>query len=243
MSAPTVDWTSFANTYDMFLEYNPAYQEILRDSLAEVGAWRLPPGGWIADLGAGTGNLSLPACRLHPRARVLHLDGDPAMLALARDKWARTRQRHSDAGNLALVRGLAQQAGIRPGSLSGAISVHMLYAVPEPEAVLRALATWLRPGARAVLCDLGRVVDLWDWRLFFLRYLGKRVGLPATARILWQGREIARQNKIIRARQREGVYWTHSLEEFAAAVRRAGLRVVTAKTCNRGYSDFVVAER
>ena len=236
MTSPVVDWTSFARSYDLFLKYNPAYQDIVKACRTELEKWRIPPGGWIGDIGGGTGNFSLEAGRLHPQARILHMDADPGMLAVARSK-----RDQALVGNLTFVRGLVQQGCLRPASLSGAICVHMLYATPKPQEALKTIRSWLCPGAPLFLCDLGRVVDLNDWRRFFFRHLRRQFGLLKAAMILWQGREIGRQNAVIRARQLDGTYWTHSLEEFTATVLDSGFDILETRTCNRDYSDLIIA--
>jgi ubiquinone/menaquinone biosynthesis C-methylase UbiE len=47
------------------------------------------PGHVIADVGCGTGSLALLLPRVEPRARIIGLDPDPDVLAVARRKSAK----------------------------------------------------------------------------------------------------------------------------------------------------------
>jgi SAM-dependent methyltransferase len=231
-----VDWTSFSAVFDLFLDYNPVYLEVLEAFLAEARAWPARPGMRVADLGAGTGNFSIAACRLWPDAIVHHVEPDAGMRGRARSKAIGLPNLHVVESDIAGFRA-------EPGSLSVIISVHVLYALSDPRGTLSAMFHWLEPGGRAFLVDLGRVVDMGDWMRFFVAHLVRELGIVEAARLLWRGREIARQNRIIRARQLDGSYWTHSTPEFADAVRQAGFRVLREEPCNRGVSDLVVAEK
>jgi len=74
-------------------------------------------------------------------------------------------------------------------------------------------------------------------------HLLRRHGLMKMLEIMREGREVSRQNDYIRRMQAQGVYWTHSHQEFCDAVRAAGFEIKTAKKTFRGYSDLVVAQK
>ena len=232
------DWTRYATQYDLILEHNPAYQDILRRFEREVAGWDLPSGGLFADLGAGTGNFSLAAAKALPHTHVLHVDRDPGMNAVAERKRAEL-----DLDNLEIRPSSIEELDLAPGQLAAVSCVHALYTLDEPWSALEDIGRWLAPGGRAFLCDLGRVLDIRDWFTYFFGGMRRRIGVTGAARVVWQGREVLRQNRAIRAAQLDGRYWTHDTESFLHAVEAAGMRVLHVSTCFRGYSDLVVAER
>src|ERR1700689_3195308 len=71
-----IDWTAYAQVYDLMAENNPAYQEILLRCLETIAHWNLPPGSRIIDLGAGTGNFSVRIAQALPQCRILHVDAN-----------------------------------------------------------------------------------------------------------------------------------------------------------------------
>ncbi len=97
------------------------------------------------DAGCGTGFLSLEmAARGH---RVTGVDFAPAMLELARGKAAAqglaVRFEHADAENLPFA----------PRSFDLAISRHVLWTLPHPEAAIDEWMRVLRPGGRLAIVD------------------------------------------------------------------------------------------
>lgn len=234
----STDWAAYATAYDMLLDHNPAYIDMQARALDAVERAALNDGATIADVGAGTGNASLAVAQRCPSARVLHIEPDEGMRRRAVTKGEERRIR-----NVTFMSLTVEELDFEDESLDAVVCLHALYTFPEPERALRAYARWLRPGGTAVIVDLGRVLDIGDWTRFFVGTLVRSVGPLGTAQVMWQGREILGQNRRIRDSQMDGSYWTHSHSEFLDSVSRAGLDVVEADTCFRGYSDFVVARR
>ena len=120
---------------------------------AERAAWNrildlvVPKGAALAalDIGCGTGFLSLElAVRGH---RVTGIDFAPAMLELARRKAAeRGLDIHFEPAD-------AEQSPFPPGSFDLAISRHVLWTLPHPEAAIDEWIRVLRPGGRVVIID------------------------------------------------------------------------------------------
>ena len=79
-----------------------------------------------------------------------------------------------------------------------------------------------------------------DWRSFLFSHLTKELGVLKALKIIWKGREIAKQNKAILRAQQEGLYWTHSEAEISSAVEKAGFDVISKKVVYRGYSDYLL---
>ncbi|MEM6633536.1 MAG: hypothetical protein AAF694_27940 [Bacteroidota bacterium] len=66
VSTPQVDWSSYAQKYDMLLTYNPFYQQLFLEVVEIAHTWEIPKGGGIVDIGAGTGNYSLEWAQFFP---------------------------------------------------------------------------------------------------------------------------------------------------------------------------------
>src|SRR4051794_41806324 len=83
------------------------------------GTWRprltgaviagLPPGGTVVDVGCGTATQAIAIARARPDARVIGVDGDPQVLALAAAKRGGGEQ-------LELIEGLAGGLPVPTGS-------------------------------------------------------------------------------------------------------------------------------
>ena len=105
---------------------------------------RLPPGSDVLDLGCGGGRGAAQA--LAARHRYTGVDLSEAQLERARTRLPRATFLRADATGLDLA----------PASFDAVVSLFMLGHVPraEQEPLLRAVATWLRPGG-LLLATLG----------------------------------------------------------------------------------------
>jgi ubiquinone/menaquinone biosynthesis C-methylase UbiE len=112
------------------------------------------PDDVIVDVGCGTGSLALLLARVEPRARIVGLDPDPDVLAVARrkahaaDAAVRWRVGMGDA----LVKLLGA------GSVNTVVSSLVLHQCPVSvkRAVLASMSAVLRPGRKLVIADYGR---------------------------------------------------------------------------------------
>ncbi|MDO8884552.1 MAG: methyltransferase domain-containing protein [Pseudotabrizicola sp.] len=225
-----VDWSSYATSYDLLSEHNPEYQAILHDFEAFLGTIEKPQ--LIYDIGGGTGNYTEIAARVCPDSQIRLVEPDAGMIGLAKAKLAAHRNVRFDT--------LAIEGIDAPGTADLVICVHALYAMPAQEQRLADLRRLLRPGGWLYLVDLGRYMNVGDWRSYLFSNLKKEHGVAGALRIFWQGREIAKQNKAIFKAQKKGVYWTHTEAEIASAVIAAGFEIVRQQSVYRGYSDLLV---
>lgn len=111
------------------------------------------PDDVIVDVGCGTGSLALLLAHVEPRARIVGLDPDPDVLAVARGKAhaagaaVRWRVGMGDA--------LVQLSGA--GSVDTVVSSLVLHQCPVPvkRAMLASMFAVLRPGGKVVVVDYG----------------------------------------------------------------------------------------
>jgi SAM-dependent methyltransferase len=121
----------------------------LRDRIAA----RLPPGGRVVDVGAGTGTLAIALAALRPDAEVIAVDGDPEALRLA--------QRKSGAERVTWRNGLAGALELEDASADAVVMSLLLHHL-DPDAKRRALADARRllgPDAWLHVADWGRPQD------------------------------------------------------------------------------------
>jgi ubiquinone/menaquinone biosynthesis C-methylase UbiE len=233
-----VNWSSYAEVYDLMSESNPAYQDVVKLVERRASQWILTPDATVAELGAGTGNISLMLARRFRSQRVLHVDSDDVMSTRAQYK--------ADEQGLSNIRYLKQDADtafFQPESLNAVVLVHALYTFQNPNALIKRCHTWLKPGGILFVCDIGKVLNVTDWASYLFFSMTRNYGLVECLRRFYMGRAIASQNRRISRAQRDGVYWTHTLQELRACVSDAGFVISANGVCYRGYSDWLEAIR
>ena len=109
-----VNWSSYANVYDMILLYNPAYQEIISHFCHEIQSWPIHDGETVADVGAGTGNFSIELAKQFQNANILHIDADEGMNKVAESKSSRLK-----IENLSVVTTRFEELELSENSLAG----------------------------------------------------------------------------------------------------------------------------
>lgn len=224
------DWSAYATAYDLLSEHNPEYQTLLHGFEAFLTTIEIPQ--LIYDIGGGTGNYTEIAARACPGSEVRLVEPDAGMIALAQSKLAALENIKYDNRTL--------EDFDAPSTADLVICVHSLYAMRGQEQRLGDLRRLLRPGGLLYLIDLGRYMNVSDWRGYLFSNLKKEHGLAGALRVLWQGREIAKQNKAILKAQKKGVYWTHTEAEIASAAAAAGFEILGQQSVYRGYSDLLV---
>ena len=118
----------------------------IRQAWADLLARLIPPvGSRIADLGCGTGSLAvLLAGQGH---RVTGLDAAPRMVQIAAEKAL------AAGVDLDLRVGDASAPVLAPASYDVVLARHVVWALPDPAASLRAWVDLLVPGGRLVLVE------------------------------------------------------------------------------------------
>ncbi|WP_221327904.1 class I SAM-dependent methyltransferase [Actinoplanes sp. L3-i22] len=107
------------------------------------------PGDVIVDVGCGTGSLASMLVRAEPEARIVGVDPDPEVLAIA--------ERKTRAVRWVSGRGDALAGLLGEGTADIVVSSLVLHQCPMPmkRAMLASMAAVLRPGGRLVITDYG----------------------------------------------------------------------------------------
>ncbi len=230
--------TRYARQYDQLPAYHPYYRELHAWVQRLTGSWKVKPGESLADLGAGTGNYSLALARQFPEATVLHIDKDSCMNARA------DRKRFA-AGiiNFRILELRLEEIDFNPEAFRGLLCIHALYELADPQAFIKRIFQWLKPGGQALLVNQGRVLNLMEWQLTLGWHLVREYGWWKTLDIYRESGEIKQRNIHYRQKQLNGQYWTHTHDEFCTGVAGAGFDILKSGTAFRGYSDWVLARR
>jgi ubiquinone/menaquinone biosynthesis C-methylase UbiE len=135
--------------------YDPLISLTLRERKLKgrlIEQAQIAAGQEVLDVGCGTGTLVLLVKQRVPSARVTGLDGDPAVLEIARRKLARAR---ADA---TLIEGLANDSPVfAPASFDRVLTSLVLHHLTHAErrSALAAMRRWLRPGGELHVLDFG----------------------------------------------------------------------------------------
>ncbi|GAA2264118.1 class I SAM-dependent methyltransferase [Streptomyces amakusaensis] len=130
-----------APAYDRLTALNPGYRAGLLRSARRLRLPREGDGARVLDLGCGTGASTAALLRAWPRARITAVDASPGMLrrALAKPWPAGVRFRHLTA----------EEAATRGEERYDAVFAAYLFRnLTDPDGVLRAVRSLLRPGGR-----------------------------------------------------------------------------------------------
>ena len=240
VDAPAVDWTAYAARYDLLLDHNPAYRDLI-DRFADWLGRTAPAGAFRAlDVGAGTGSFGAALLARCTGAHLTLLEPDPGMRAVAGEKLAPFEGRFT-----MLDAGFADLETVRreTGGFDVVMSTHAIYTAEDPRRALRDLHEATQPGGCGFLIDFGGRMRVWDWRLYLMMRLIRKVGLRQALMIARDAREVATQNALVARMQATGRYWTHDRAGFVAETSTAGWRVERSASVYRGYSTLVEARR
>lgn len=136
-------WDAAAEHFDDEPDHGLRDADVRAAWAARLRSWLPAAPADVLDLGCGTGSLALLAAE--DGHRVTALDRSGEMVARARAKLAGTAAR--------VLVGDAAQPPVAPGGYDAVLVRHVLWALPDPAAVLRRWAGLLRPGGRLVLVE------------------------------------------------------------------------------------------
>jgi len=123
------------------------YDQVARDAAAAVDGRETPE---VLEIGPGPGDLAIRLASLVPGLRLTGLDLDPAMVAIAGRKAA-------EAGITARVRFVEGDVASLPfadASFDLVLSTFSVHHWPDAAAGFAEVRRVLRPGGRAIVCDL-----------------------------------------------------------------------------------------
>ena len=142
--------------------YDPVLRATVREETFKrrlIEQARIQAAHDVLDLGCGTATLTIMVKQTCPAARVVGLDGDPKVLAIAREKVAR-------AGvEVELREGMAFAPPFPPASFDRVVSslvLHHLTSVNK-RATLARVRELLRPGGELHVADWGRPQNVLMW--------------------------------------------------------------------------------
>jgi ubiquinone/menaquinone biosynthesis C-methylase UbiE len=116
---------------------------------AALDALKLVPGSTVADVGAGSGYMTVKmAKRVGAEGRVYANDIQPQMLTLLRQRLDRER-----IGNVNLVLGTFTDPRLPENTIDLILMVDVYHEFSEPQAMLRRMRTSLKPDGRLVLLE------------------------------------------------------------------------------------------
>ncbi|MFK7914226.1 MAG: class I SAM-dependent methyltransferase [Pseudomonadales bacterium] len=232
-----IDWTRYSSSYDLMVRYNPYYRENIELAIEVVAEIELSPTARIGDLGAGTGNYIAALSSIIPEGRFTHVDADPGMNAIASDKYSRVGL---DVGVIT-----SEVASLAPSSSEYdlLLCINALYAMPKPREVLEWVFKALSPGGHFFVIDYGRKMKVGGWALELTKAAYAEKGWKGVFQLYRQAPELIRQNSTGSKMQDEGGYWTHSTNEFLAALKQAGFSVLHSGTCYRDACDFALVRK
>lgn len=147
--------------------YDPLLRLTLREAEFKnhlIGTASLQPGQRVLDLGCGTGTLTLLIKQAQPNAKVVGIDGDEKILAIARQKASQT------GIDINLDYGLVHNLPCEENSFDHVFSSLVFHHLSR-ENKLRAVSEVfrvLRPGGQFHLADWGKATNPTMRSLFFL---------------------------------------------------------------------------
>lgn len=149
---PALSYGWLTRWYDPVVRWTTR-DRVFRASLVQQADLR--PGQRVLDAGCGSGTLALAMKRAQPRASVTGLDGDPAILKLARQKAA------GAGAEITWVEGRVDALPFPDAAFDRVVSSLVFHHLDRPTklAALREIRRVLAPGGEFHLADWGRAAN------------------------------------------------------------------------------------
>jgi ubiquinone/menaquinone biosynthesis C-methylase UbiE len=140
--APVMGWQGAD-----WLERSEREQEESPD--VAVRLLQIPPGASVADIGAGSGYITLLlSAAVGPTGRVFANDLQPQMIEILRRRLA-----SQNVTNVTLVQGSVDDPNLPPASVDLALMVDVYHELARPQTMLQKLRAALKPGGRLALLE------------------------------------------------------------------------------------------
>jgi SAM-dependent methyltransferase len=115
----------------------------------------LRPGSSVLDVGCGTGSISAGiATAVGKFGRVVGIDRDPGLLAIARDKYARVKNLQFELGDAMTISQTAEYDFVT--------SARTLQWISDPSLAIQNMARALKPSGILVVLDYNHVSNRWE---------------------------------------------------------------------------------
>lgn len=183
--------------------------------------------GRVLDLATGTADLALLIAKRAPQAQVVGSDPSENMLAVGREKVARS----AFAGRIQLEAGDAQELPYPDASFDGITIAFGIRNVPDRQRALREMARVCKPGGRVAILELSEPGPglLGSCARFHVHHI-----VPWVGSILSGAKEYRYLQKSIAA--------FPTASEFASTMERSGLAMVEVVPFIFGVAHLYVAE-
>ena len=145
----THEFDHAAGAYDRLVAASPGYHTHLRISARRLALPDRGRGLRLIDLGCGTGASTAALLHTAPSARIAGVDASPGMLGAARAKrWPASVSFHEGRAEELTPAWAEEHLG---GPADAVFGAYLVRNCPDPDALLAAARSLLRPGGRLVL--------------------------------------------------------------------------------------------
>jgi ubiquinone/menaquinone biosynthesis C-methylase UbiE len=221
-------WASYARSYDRVLPLLPFYREVVR---RHVAAMSKPEIRAVLDVGAGTGNVSVPLA--DGDCRVTAIDSSPEMLRHLRQKMV-----GNNASKISIVERDAQDLSPwADACFDGATILLALFAMSHPRRALSEVVRVLRPGGLLVATETRKTFQL-DPLLTFVDGFLTQNGLDLEFAQDW--RVVKEANRVLDPGHRDSRL---TVEEMEQSLLQAGFTIERLEDSHLGQCATLWAKK